>query len=868
MDPGDVQTRRDVAVALTLLRERQGLSVRDVSKASGVGVSTLGGWFSGRHLPPMSQLDQLDAVLRACSVEDADVREAWREAVARVRRSPRPRSPTAVPYRGLASFGPEHAAWFFGRDGLVEVLLRMVVQAAEGGGGLVWVVGVSGSGKSSVVQAGLIPRLAGTDDRHRVTMMRPGSAPRLELERVLGPTASGRFCGPGVLVVDQFEELFTECQDEGEREAFLQALAQSVAPAPGAVPGLVVVAGLRADFYPHVLSRGLVRGRQEHQVAVGAMSLNQLREVIEAPARAAHVDLDEGLVEVLLNDLAPVVGAAGVGEQPGTLPLLSHALLATWERGRGARMTVADYTSTGGIRGAIAATAESVYSTLNPSQARAARSLFRRLVCLGDDSADTRRRVTFDELGLAPGQPTANGQLSTGNGGDFRPAVEAFAAQRLLTLSTQHVEITHEALLVAWPRLQEWLEVDRSGLRSHRLLTQDAHAWKEADADSSLLYRGTRLELAAAWATEPHNAAELNPDEKAFLDAGLEQRVEEHRLDERRARWRHRLVAALAVLLLATTGLAGVAFRIGDTAAHYRDLALSRQVAAASARVRPQDAALAAQLAVVAKGISATPEARAALLDATATPTPARLLGPPGVLQAAAASGDGRLLAGAGEAGVVRLWRTRSGRAPVRVADLAVTPGRALFALTFTPDGHTLASAGADRRIHLFDLDDATAPGPAGGRALDGPRNTVYSLAFSPDGALLAAGSATVGSTSGTCGTTLVPYSSRALPGPRTSFRRLPSAPMGGASRQGARTGMCTSGPSATILRAPAGSGPCPCLRSPDPRRRSSPSPGPRTGPCSPLARATEGSIAGRWTSAPRDRGYVRSRRCAVRRVG
>ncbi len=736
--PTSVTTRRDFGRALTAAREQAGLSVRDVARITGLSTSTVGDYFSGRHLPP-ARSAQLANLLRACQVTDPGQVAAWADALARVRRAPGPRPAGALPpYRGLEGYRTEDAEWFFGRDDAIETVVSRV-QARSRHGGLIVVVGPSGSGKSSLLRAGVIPALrvrhsspSPPPERWQDVLLTPGQAPLPELTARL-PGAAGNPAPPGttLLVIDQFEEIFAPEVDAGQREALLDTLLDitSAAADVGGAPAAAVVAvlGLRADFYPAATRcPQLVAALQDSQVVLGPMTVPQLRSAIVQPARSAHLDLEEGLVEVLLADLAPAFGAGTAGHEAGALPLLSHALLTTWQRGP---MTVVDYRATGGIQGAIATTAEEVYADLTAAQQRTARRLFGRLVTVNDDAADTRRRVRHDEL-ARPGSDAA----------DLQQVLDRFIARRLVTADADTVTITHEALLTAWPRLVGWIDADRAGLRVHRQLTVATRGWQEAGADPDALYAGVQLEAAREWVADPSHAEDLNPAERHFVQESIARQDRERAAVQRRSRRLRQLVAALVVLLLVAVGLSGYAFRLRDAAATQRDLALSRQVAEAANRVRANQPALAAQLAQVAYRISPTAEARAALLDSSATPTPTRLLGPPGVMQALAASPDGRIVAAAGQAASVRLWSRPTRTAATRLVDLPTGDALTVFALAFSPDGHTLAAAGADSTVHLWNVADPAHPSALG--ALIGPGNTVYGLAFSPDGRTLVAGSA------------------------------------------------------------------------------------------------------------------------------
>ncbi len=338
-DPSRISTRQEFAAELSLLKDHAGLTVRDIAAEIGVPPSTLGGYFGGSHLPPVKLSDLLPRILSACGVVGAAQVEPWLEALARVRRAPGRRPASAlVPYRGLKPFQPEDAEWFFGRQRLTGILVsRMREQHLRGG--LLAVVGPSGSGKSSLLRAGLIPAIRdgalGIQDAARwpVALFTPGAHPLAEYARrqELAGTGGRR---PAVVVVDQFEEVFTLCPDEEERRAFIAALCadaggtalddgdgSGLEPATAKASALVVL-GLRADFYPHALRYpDLVAELQRRQVLVGPMSEEELRSAITGPARKAGLDIEEGLVELLLRDLAPTdrLEQSAADHDPGAL---------------------------------------------------------------------------------------------------------------------------------------------------------------------------------------------------------------------------------------------------------------------------------------------------------------------------------------------------------------------------------------------------------------------------------------------------------------------------------------------------------------------------------------------------------------------
>jgi WD40 repeat protein/transcriptional regulator with XRE-family HTH domain len=760
IDPRGITSREEFARALTALRARAGLTVRDVAKAAGIPFQTVGDYFSGRHLPSPS-MGVLERVLAACGVDDPTTIAAWVEALRRVRRAPGPRPRARVtPYLGLAAFQPEHAEWFFGRERLTETLLDRLATAD----GLVVVVGASGSGKSSLLRAGLVPAaragrlvpVSGPLGPWTIVLMTPGERPVDALAAALAEADTGE--GGLLVIIDQFEELFAACPDEAQRRAFLAALdeltasgrwpadadadrgaATSGEAAPfsdgapasdGAATGeaprrpVALVAGMRADFYAHAVRyETLVTALQERQVVVGPMSPEELRRAIVEPARRVKAEVEEGLVELLLADLAPLGPATGDAHEPGALPLLSHALLSTWERGEHRGMTVAAYRDSGGIAHAIARTAEEVYDSLDDEQRALARALFLRLVQVAPDMADTRRRVPLAEL-------------AEFGSAELEAVVELFVQRRLLSADETHVEITHEALLRAWPRLVAWVDADRAGLRIHRQLTEAATAWQDSDRDDAALYRGTRLDLARDWAADPDHAARLNALEREFLDASIAHEVARQVAERRRTRRLVQLVAALGVLLLVAAGLGAVAAVESAARARERDLAVSRQIAVTANELRATDVALAAQLSLAAYRVAPTPEARASLLEAYAQPTVTRLTSDSDFLQTLAVSADGRLMATADIAGAVRIYDT-SVTPPARTAPAMDVHAGTVFGLALRPDGRLLASVGGDRTLRLWDLADPTDPRVVG-EVADAAEDTLYAAVFSPDGTLLA----------------------------------------------------------------------------------------------------------------------------------
>jgi WD40 repeat protein/transcriptional regulator with XRE-family HTH domain len=769
-DPAGVLTQQDFGRELTRAREHAGLTVREVARAAGIPASTAGDYFSGRHLPPPTQPESLPRILAACGVTDPGQVREWFSALARARRAPgrRPAS-AAAPYRGLASFEPEDAEWFFGREELTQHLLVVATTDTAGTADLpgttgvpVVVIGSSGSGKSSVLRAGLIPRLRADDATRPLALFTPGASPLTELARRL--TAAGAAAAPGaltaataeeaeaalrsdpegfaglvgrvsqarqvrpVIVVDQFEEVFTGGLDAGEQRAFIAALSALAGPA-------IVLLALRADFYDHALHYpGLARALQQRQVVVGPMSWDEVRRAIVEPARKARLAVDDGLVELLLRDLAPAAGAAGSSEgrpEPGVLPLLSHALLATWRSGHHGSLTVAGYLASGGIRDAISRTAEAAYEELADDQREVARELFLRLVHVVDGAPETRAAVALSEWRDCPHRAaSADAVLSR------------FVDQRLITVDADTARITHEALITAWPRLRAWIDGDREGLRTRRRITEAAQDWQAAGRDSAALLRGGPLVIARDWAADPANRASLTPLAQEFVDAGAAQQKIHREAERKRTRRLRRLVATLTVAVLATVTLAGYAFQQREAATSARDNADSREVAIEASQVRGQSVSLAAQLSLAAYRIAPTAQARAALLESSGSPAAARLIDSTGVVQAVSLSPDHRVLAVAAADGTLRLWDVAQPGHPVGLGRPLVGADRSpLYTTAFSPDGRLLAAAGAAKAVQLWDVSNPARPVRLK-VVMTGAASTVYSVAFNPGGTVLAGGSA------------------------------------------------------------------------------------------------------------------------------
>ena len=676
------------------------------------------------------------------------------------------------PYPGLAAFGSTQARWFFGRHQAISDLLSQLDERLAGGG-LLAVVAPSGAGKSSLLAAGLIPALAGgalpgsrawpvvatTPGAHPLATLVARVAERTRVEQpVVAPAdAAGdpdRFVGflteavaaytgkqretstsaRVVLIVDQCEEIFTECRTESERQVFIAALG---AAARSAVA--LVVLGIRADFYGPCLVYPALLTALQGPVALGPMSAEQLRSVITCPAQAEGLSLEPGLVELLLRDLgvAEDAGVDAAGHDPGALPLLAHALRTTWQQSKGQTLTVAGYRRTGGIRQALATTAERAYTRLSPAEQQIARRVLLRLVNVSDqdESGDTRRRSTRARLAEALPPPGSAEALDT--------VLEVFGRARLLTFGsantgntadTDSVEITHEALLRSWPRLRQWIDTDRAGNLTRQELENAAAGWHREGRDAAGLYRGARLEAARTWAMSTAQRADLSPVASAFLAASIEQ-------EHHSARLRRAVLVVLSVLALVASGAAAVALSQSVAAQRERDTALFSQITAQADRLRGTDTSLAAQLDLTAYRMR--PKTRdlytALLTDANAAlATPLNTHA--AVINAVAFSPDGRTLATGSNDHTVRLWDVVAPARPAPLGPRLIGHTGDVYTVAFSPDGHILATGSADDRVRLWNVADPAHPVSLG-QPLVGHTRTVFTVAFSPDGHVLATGS-------------------------------------------------------------------------------------------------------------------------------
>ncbi|MDX3661243.1 hypothetical protein PV646_28395 [Streptomyces sp. ID05-26A] len=697
----------EFAADLRLLRTKAGTpSYRDMGSTAHYSATTLSEAANGRKLPSLAVTL---AFVRACDGDDVEWEQRWHSIAASLNENSAMRSTdeeiSGAPYVGLRAFGPDDTHLFFGRERLVAEIVgkrqRMVL-----------LFGASGSGKSSVLRAGVVPALAAAGTS-TLLLFTPGTHPiercSVLLASKLGLTAGAvmdewrddralhRLVSQAsgdeetVIIVDQFEELFTLCDDEEERARFIDALA-TAANTRGS--RCRVLLGMRSDFFAHCSAHpALLDAMRNGQVVAGPMRAEELRRAIVAPASKMNCTVDSALVADLLTQ------AHG---RPGVLPLLSHVLLEVWTRRNGNRLSLAGFQQAGGLDGALSRTAENVFSGLDEAQQQLARTLFGRLVALGEGTEDTKQRLDVSKLGDDP---------------DLTAVLEAFTTARLLFRDNDGVEIAHEALIRAWPRLHGWLHDDRESIRLHRQLTDAADAWESVGEDGGALLRGARLALTLDWAAR--QGAVLGPREHRFLESSRSAEV----VGSRRLR---RLVALLSVVSLVAVTATVVAVINQRTATGQRNAIRAQIVAEDAAGVHRSNPQLAVQLALAAHRLAPSSRTRDGLLSTL----PLAVVQQSNVVMSVAVSPDGRTLATGSDDHTVRLWNITDPRKPVEVATLAGHT-ESVYSVAFSPDGRTLASGGFDHVVRLWDLTDPRNPAQLS--PLTGHTVNIHTVQFSPD---------------------------------------------------------------------------------------------------------------------------------------
>ncbi|MGQ0845833.1 MAG: nSTAND1 domain-containing NTPase [Sporichthyaceae bacterium] len=626
-----------------------------------------------------------------------------------VPRRPAAVSPGTAPYRGLAPFQPADAPLFFGRAALVETLLDRLARHP-----VLVVAGASGSGKSSLLRAGLLPRLEagalpGSADR-TTCLFTPGDAPlRTLAEQLTAAGATGLTAevlrrdpaaalealhGPVLLAIDQFEELFTLCPDPREQDAFLEVMAV-LSGAP--VPPARVVLTVRADFYAACAARPwLAAAVNGNQVLVEPMAADDLRAAVEGPAGLVNLQLEDGLTQRLLQD---------TGADPGALPLLAHALCQTWLRREANVLTVAAYEAVGGVAGAVERTAEAVWAVLDERDHVATRRLMLRLVQTGDGTPDVRRTLRWIDLSSSQ-----------------RELLGPFVEARILTLDTDGIRFAHEAVLHSWGRLAGWLVESREERRVGVHMEHAAAEWERGGRRGEQLLRGVALAAALDWRDRQHGDVPFQV--ASFLTeaetAASEDLAAADAQDARTERSRRRVLVGLGIVAVGSLALSAVLgvglLQSGNdeavapvAAAPPVAPAADAQALAASARALAQtDPFLATALAVQSGDRGTLVQARLALAGDRLVPfgTPIPVVG----AQSLALRSAGDLAAVGRRDGSIDVLALGAGH----VLATLTGPSDGVRAVAFSPDGLRLNATGGDGATWEWDVsgaDLAAVPG-------------------------------------------------------------------------------------------------------------------------------------------------------------
>ena len=636
------------------------------------------------------------------------------------------------PYQGLAAFGEEDADFFFGQENFVNNLVKVTHKQP-----LVAVVGPSGSGKSSVVFAGLIPKLR-KEGNWLIESFRPGKEPFVPLASALvrqlepeagetqqlrsavglaGDMQQGRITLQQVvsrilernsgkrllLVADQFEELYTLCQVKEEQERFANELLRAIAQ-----ENITLVLTLRADFYGYVLSyRPLRDALQEYTPQLlSSMKREELQAAIELPAQKLEVQLEPQLTQRILDD---------VGQEPGNLPLLEFALTRLWEKQINRELTHQAYEEIGGVKKAIANHAEQVYQQLSEIEKKQAQRIFVQLVRPGEGTEDTRRIATRAEVG------EDNWNLVS-----YLAGYQA----RLVVTGRQEpedtVEVVHEALIREWGSLRDWINANRDFRTWQERLKVALREWKNNNHDSGALLRGVPLNVAAEWLRK--RAGEMTQEERDFIQVSIRKQKRRRQFTTFGVSGAFIVVSSLAIFAnWQWWQVQRVQLGQSDALSQYSNELFNKN--------QEFDALIASlRGSIPIKRTKAQPSMQVltALRQAVYGVKEHRLEGHSASVNSVAFSPDGKTLASASRDGTIKVWNLQSQKSIATLADHS----QWVNSVAFSPDGKTLASASYDNTIKVWNLQSQKPIA-----TLAGHSNSVNSVAFSPDGLTLASAS-------------------------------------------------------------------------------------------------------------------------------
>lgn len=677
--------------------------------------------------------------------------------------------PRINPYRGLSAFDETDAKFFFGREEATNQLVEAVRQKP-----IVALIGPSGSGKSSVIFAGLLPRLKRDYTNGKgwgVVRLRPGVQPfsslaealipllepeksemdrieerhklenalkesRVTLHEIITPILQKNIeTNRLLLIVDQFEELYTLCPDIELRQSFQDTLLTGIeANRARKGPSLTVLLSLRADFMGSALThRAFADALQNADIKLGPMSREELRDAIEKPAEQQGLFFESGLVDTILKE---------VGDEAGKLPFLEFALTSLWERQTKRTLTHTAYETIGRVDGALANYAQEMYTKLDQAEQKVVQRVLLQMVQPGEIT-DTRRLASRTELG------DRNWDVAR------RLADARLVVTNVDSHGHETAEVAHEALIRGWQQLRKWVDDDREFRTWQEQLRAALRQWEVSQQDEGALLRGAPLAQAEDWLNR--REVDLSQDAQAFIRTSIALRDRER--IEREQRRRRTVLGLSAALVGAVLGLCIMFLLAGGASwgwwetTQQKEIAFTRQLRSQAMGLAETQLDLALLLNVEAsqriEQQSSNPlrtifpqedvfETQSILLNGLASNPflDTYLRGHTGRVTAVAFSKKGLVASGGGDDNSIILWDVdnKEPHEPPRI--LAGHTG-GIYSLTFNPEGDTLASGSADGTVILWDVED----GKPRGKPLDKHNNEVTSVAFSPDGEVLAVGS-------------------------------------------------------------------------------------------------------------------------------